>query len=90
MPTVVACLRLQNNIGEMMLAEGDIQGAVRQFQSILKQDEKQPHVWKNLGLGFAIAGLCDEARQSLQVALSHEPDNASFKEILSGICAGES
>ena len=80
--------RVQNNIGEMLLAEGDVQGAVRQFQSILRRDEKKPEVWKNLGLAFAVAGLCDDARQSLQLALSYDPNNKSYAELLAGVCAG--
>ena len=82
-------IRVLNNVGEMMLAEGDVRGAAQTFQSILRMDERQPDVWKNLGLAFAVAGLCDEARQSLQVAISHEPNNSNFKELLTGICTNE-
>lgn len=80
--------RLQNNIGEMMLAEGDVRGAVKQFQSILRNDEHQPDVWKNLGLAFAVAGLCEDARMALDVALSYTPDDATIKELKAGICTG--
>ena len=81
-------LRLQNNIGEMMLAEGDVRGAAQRFQSILRVDEQRPEVWKNLGLAFAVAGLCDDARMALNVAIDYEPENTEYKDLLSGICAG--
>ena len=82
-------LRLQNNVGEMMLAEGDVRGAVKHFQDILRVDERRPVVWKNLGLAFAVAGLCEDARMALQIALDYEPENAEFKELLAGICSGK-
>ena len=69
-----------------MLAEGDVRSAVRLFQSILRVDEQRPDVWKNLGLAFAVAGLCDDARQALQIAISHDPGNTSYKDLLAGIC----
>ena len=81
-------LRMQKNIGEMMLAEGDVRGAIRRFQSILKTDRHQPDVWKSLGLAFAVAGLCEDARLALEVALEQEPGDATVKDLLAGLCSG--
>ena len=82
-------LRLQKNIGEMMLAEGDVRGAIRSFQSILRADEKQPEIWKNLGLAFAVAGMCDDARLALKIALEQQPDDTAVSDLLAGICTTE-
>jgi tetratricopeptide (TPR) repeat protein len=82
-------IRVRNNVGEMLLAEGDVREAARIFQSILRTDEAQPDVWKNLGLAFAVAGLCDDARQALQIALDYKPDNATYKKLLAGICISD-
>ena len=83
-------IRLQNNIGEMMLAEGDVRGAVKRFQDILRQDERQPEVWKNLGLAFAVAGLCEDARAALGIAIEQKPEDTAIQELQAGICAGQS
>ena len=79
-------LRLQKNVGEMMLAEGDVRGAIRQFQSILNSDEHNPDVWKNLGLAFAVAGMCKDARLALEIALEQKPDDSGLEELLAGVC----
>jgi len=85
-----ANIRLQNNIGEMMLAEGDVRGAVQRFQDILRQDERQPEVWKNLGLAFAVAGLCEDARAALGIAIEQKPGDKAIQELQASICAGQS
>ena len=82
-------IRVQNNVGEMMLAEGDVRGAVQQFQSILRKDEQQPVVWKNLGLAFAVAGLCDDARMALEIAREHAPNDATINDLIAGVCTGK-
>lgn len=81
-------LRIQKNVGEMMLAEGDVRGAIRRFQSILRTDRRRPDVWKDLGLAFAVAGRCDDARLALEVALEHEPDDTTVTDLLAGLCSG--
>ena len=81
-------LRVQKNVGEMMLAEGDVRGAIRRFQSILRADRRRPDVWKNLGLAFAVAGRCDDARLALEVALEQEPGDTTVTDLLAGLCSG--
>ena len=81
-------LRVQKNVGEMMLAEGDVRGAIRRFQSILRTDRRRPDVWKNLGLAFAVAGQCEDARLALEVALEHEPGDTTITDVLAGLCSG--
>ncbi len=55
----------------------------------MRADERRPDVWKNLGLAFAVAGLCDDARLALKVALEYEPKDTTVTDLLAGVCSGD-
>lgn len=79
-------LRVHNKVGEMMLAEGKTEEAIKRFQAILSADESMVDAWLNLGLAFATAGNCENARLSWQRALDHRPGNATATKYLEGLC----
>ncbi|MEX0820741.1 MAG: tetratricopeptide repeat protein [Rhodothermales bacterium] len=79
-------LRVQKIVGEMMLAEGDVQTAIDLFQAILQVDRSRVDVWKNLALAYAAAGQCEDARRALSTAREHRPGDASLANIMNGLC----
>lgn len=79
-------LRVQENVGEMMLAEGDVQGAIGLFQRVLQADRRRVDVWKNLALAYAAGGHCEEARGALRTAIAYRPNDASLTRMMDGLC----
>ncbi len=79
-------LRVRKNVGEMMLAEGDVQGAIRMFQGILQTDRNRVDVWKNLALAYAAAGNCEDARRALRTAIEYRPGDGSLAAMMNGLC----
>ena len=77
---------VQNSLAEIMLAEGRTKEAIRRFRAILTADRTQVDVWINLGLAYAIAGNCDEARRAWKTALEQRPGDTTATEYLSGLC----
>ena len=73
-------------LAKVMMATGNAVEAIKLFQSVLGVDDTVVDVWLNLGLAYAVLGICEEARYAWETAIGLKPDSDPAKDYLSGLC----
>lgn len=68
-------LELQNNIANIHMEIGDMNGALARFHALLDIDSTMADVWLNLGTVHAMSGNYAEARTAWETALQHAPNH---------------
>ncbi|MGI9175636.1 MAG: tetratricopeptide repeat protein, partial [Rhodothermales bacterium] len=79
-------LSLHYILARTLMADGRTSEAIERFQTILRADPARANVWLSLGLAYAVAGHCDDARHAWETVLTYRPGDATATEYLAGLC----
>ena len=75
-------LFLQNNLANLLHADGRVEGALRRYRTILRLDPALPDVWLNLGVAYASVDSMAAARRAWQEVLRQRPGDSTAIQYL--------
>ena len=82
-------LEAQNNRGVIALDDGDVDGAIAQFQGALGRPDAGPDVTINLARAWLVKGDTARARQTASQVLARDPRNKQALVLLGGAAIRE-
>jgi len=82
-------VRARNNLGALLLKQGDIEAALEQYRAALAEEPEDARTWNNLGEALLAAGRRVRAEEALQRALVLDPRSLKALNNL-GICEEKS
>ena len=70
-----ADLALQNDVANLSAMMGDLPGAIRRYETILRNDSTFTDTWLNLGVAYAQSNRYEEARRAWKQVLKLAPEH---------------